>query len=55
MFQLHLKLTSDEVVARLNKDWTGDIETADLNEEHLIHMADLLTEGIVKQFQKKFR
>jgi hypothetical protein len=55
MFQLHLKLTTDEVVARLNKDWTGDIKAADLNEEHLIHMADLLTEGIVKQFPNKFK
>jgi hypothetical protein len=31
------------------------IKTADLNEEHLIHMADLLTEGIVKQFPNKFK
>jgi hypothetical protein len=55
MFQLHLKLTTDEVVARLNKNWTGDIKAADLNEEHLIHMADFLTEGIVKQFPNKFK
>jgi hypothetical protein len=55
MFQLHLKLTTDEVVARLNKDWTGDIKTADLNEEHLIHMADFLTEGIGKKFSSKFK
>jgi uncharacterized protein YihD (DUF1040 family) len=54
MFRLHLKLTTDEVVARLNKDWETDIKTADLNEEHLIHMADLLTDGIVKQFPNKF-
>lgn len=54
MFQLHLKLTTDEVVARLKKDWQGDITAADLNEEHLIHMADFLTDGIVKQFPKKF-
>jgi hypothetical protein len=55
MFQLHLKLTTDEVVARLNKDGARDIKTADLNEDHLIHMADLLTEGIVKQFPNKFK
>jgi hypothetical protein len=55
MFQLYLKLTTDEVVARLNKDWARDIKTADLNEDHLIHMADLLTEGIVKQFPNKFK
>jgi uncharacterized protein YihD (DUF1040 family) len=55
MFYLHLKLTTDEVVARLKKDWEGDIKAADLNEEHLIHMADFLTDGIVKQFPDKFK
>jgi hypothetical protein len=55
MFNLHLKLTTDEVVARLKKDWEGDIKAADLNEEHLIHMADFLTDGIVKQFPDKFK
>jgi hypothetical protein len=55
MFHLHLKLTTDEVVARLKKDWQGDINSADLNENHLIHMADFLTNGIVKQFPKKFK
>jgi uncharacterized protein YihD (DUF1040 family) len=54
MFHLHVKLTTDEVVNRLKKDWEADIKTADLNEEHLIHMADFLTDGIVKQFPKKF-
>ncbi|WP_442598897.1 glycosyltransferase [Neobacillus sp. D3-1R] len=55
MFYLHLKLTNDEVVDRLKKDWENDIRTADRNEEHLIHMADFLTDGIVKQFPKKFK
>lgn len=55
MFYLHLKLTTDEVIARLKKDWEADIKSADLNEEHLIHMADFLTDGIVKQFPKKFK
>lgn len=55
MFRLHLKLTTDEVEARLKKDWQGDITAADLNEDHLIHMADLLTAGIVKQFPNKFK
>lgn len=55
MFYLHLSLTTDEVVARLKKDWEGDIKAVDLNEEHLIHMADFLTDGIVKQFPNKFK
>jgi hypothetical protein len=40
---------------RLKKDWKADIKTADLNEEHLIHMGDVLTDGIVKQFPEKFK
>lgn len=55
MFYTHLKFTTDEVVFRLQKDWQGDIKTADLNEAHLIHMGDVLTDGIVKQFPEKFR
>lgn len=54
MFYTHLKLTSDEVSFRLNKNWKGDIKTADLNENHLIKMGDFLTDGIVKQFPQKF-
>ncbi|WP_313801196.1 hypothetical protein [Cytobacillus sp.] len=41
-------MTTDEVVAKLQKDWDRDIRTADRNETHLIHMGDFLTEGIVK-------
>lgn len=55
MLYTHLKLTSDEVIARINKDWDGDIRIADLNENHLIKMAELLTDGIVKQFPNKFK
>jgi hypothetical protein len=55
MFYHHLILTTKEVEYRLKKDWLGDINTADENEEHLIHMADFFTDGIVKQFPKKFK
>jgi hypothetical protein len=55
MFYLHLKLITDIVLARLNKDWEGDIKVTDLNEDHLIHMADFITDRIVKQFPKKFK
>ncbi|MDQ6598781.1 glycosyltransferase [Bacillus salipaludis] len=55
MFYTHLKLTTDEVIDRLKGDWVGDVRTADTNETHLIHMGDILTEGIVKQFPEKFR
>jgi hypothetical protein len=55
MFYTHLKLTTDEVTARLKQDWEGDIRAADLNEQHLIHMSDFLVKGIVNQFPNKFK
>ncbi|MCH1627140.1 glycosyltransferase [Fredinandcohnia quinoae] len=55
MFYAHLQLTINEVEARLQKKWKEDIRTADLNESHLIHMGDFLTDGIVKQFPEKFK
>jgi len=55
MFYTHLKLTTTEVVDRLKGNWIDDIKTADINETHLVHMGDILTEGIVKQFPQKFR
>lgn len=55
MFNTHLKLTTDEVVFRLKKNWVGDIRTADRNENHLIEMGDFLSNGIVKQFPEKFQ
>ena len=55
MFYTHLKFIADEVTDRLKKDWKADIKTVDLNETHLIHMSDMLTDGIVKQFPEKFK
>lgn len=54
MFYSHLKFTTDVANARKNKNWEEDVKIANLNEEHLIHMGNFLTEGIVKQFPEKF-
>lgn len=54
MLYMHLKLITDGVVAKLNKDWRANIEALDKNEEHLLHMSDFLAEGIIKQFPNKF-
>ncbi|WP_153125474.1 FAD-dependent oxidoreductase [Peribacillus tepidiphilus] len=54
LLYMHLKLTTDEVVARIHKDWDADIRAFDVGENHIIKMADALTAGIVKQFPKKF-
>lgn len=54
MLYKHLELVTDQVVARLNKDWKKDIESYDKNEEHMIMFADVIAQGIIKQFPKKF-
>ena len=53
--RLHLKLTTDEVVARLTGNWTADIAAYDKIHLHALHVADTLSAGLVKQFPKRFR
>jgi hypothetical protein len=52
--QMHLDMTSAEVVARLKKDWAGDIKAYDDGHAHMLKFADTLTDGIAKQFPEKF-
>ena len=51
----HLKLTTEEVVARLGGKWNADVAAYDKIHAHALHMSDLLAAGIVKQFPKRFR
>jgi hypothetical protein len=55
MLYTHLALLSENLAARLKKDWNADIVAFDQGEEHLIKLADVLAEGIVKQFPQKFK
>jgi hypothetical protein len=54
MMRDHLNLTTEEVVARL-QNWPADIAAFDKVHEQILHMADMLTEGIVKQHSAKFK
>jgi hypothetical protein len=54
MLYMHLAFTTTEVVSRLKKDWPADIEAYDKGHAHMLMFADMLTDGIVKQFPKKF-
>jgi hypothetical protein len=54
MMKMHLSTTTNEVVARLNKDWEGDIRAYDAVYDHILKMSDALSDGIVKQFPDKF-
>lgn len=51
----HLRLTTDEAVARLQGDWSADVAAWDKIHVHALHLSDLLSTGIVMQFPKRFR
>ena len=55
MMKMHLATTTDEVVARLNHDWEADVRAYDAVYNHVLMMADALSDGIVKQFPEKFK
>jgi hypothetical protein len=49
-----MSTTTDEVVARLTKNWEADVRAFDAVHEHILHMSDALADGIVKQFPNRF-
>jgi hypothetical protein len=55
MMHDHLNLTTAEVVARLKGDWAADIAAYEKVHEQILHMADMLSNGIVKQHSAKFK
>ena len=54
MLDIHLAYTTTEVVSRLSKNWTADMEAYDKGHAHMLMFADMLSDGIVKQFPAKF-
>ena len=53
MMREHLEATSAEVKARLEKNWSADIEAFEKVHDQALHMADTLSDGIAKQFPQK--
>jgi len=53
MLHKHLEFVTNQVVARINKNWKTDVDAYDKGEDHMIKFADILTDGIVKQFPEK--
>ena len=50
----HLELITDEVTARLRKDYSADIETFDKVQQGILKMSQYFVEGIFKQFPNLF-
>lgn len=50
MLEEHLRLTTEEAKARLEKRWTDDVRHFDAILDQALHMADALSDGILKQF-----
>lgn len=55
MLHKHLDLILEATTARIKKDWNADIDAYDRGEEHMINFADILIDGIIKQFPEKFK
>ncbi|MGE5436506.1 MAG: glycosyltransferase, partial [Syntrophothermus sp.] len=55
MMNDHLKFTTDEAVARIQKDYSADIAAYDKVHNEILMMADDLSNGIINQFPDKFK
>ena len=53
MLNDHLRLTTEEAKARLEKRWADDINAFDKIYEQAMMMADALSDGMIKQFPNK--
>ena len=53
--RMHLKLTTDEAVARLQGDWNADVAAYEKVHTHALHFSDVLSDGLIKQFPRRFR
>ena len=53
MMHEHLNLTTAELTARLQKDWSTDVASYEKVRTQILHMADMLADGIAGQFPEK--
>lgn len=54
MFYQHLQLTTEEVAARLSKNYPSDIEAFEKVEKESLEMADYFSKGLMRQFPQYF-
>ena len=55
MLHKHLDIITSQVAARINKNWKADVEASDKGEDHMVKFADVLSDGIAKQFPEKLK
>lgn len=54
MMYEHLRLTTEEVAARLRKDYNEDIKAYDMVQKEILEMSEFFVNGIVRQFPDLF-
>ena len=54
MLYEHLKLTTDEVNARLKGEYIADIKAYDMVQKEILDMSQFFVDGIIKQFPNLF-
>jgi hypothetical protein len=54
MMSEHLDLTLQEAAEQLGGDYAASVATYDAVEAEILHMADMLSSGIIRQFPNKF-
>ena len=54
MMDYHLRLTTTEVVTRIQKNYTENVKAFDKVYYEVLEMSDMISLGIVKQFPEKF-
>src|SRR4029079_10073052 len=54
MMREHLRLTTNEVVARLQGNWAADVKAYDRVEREILQMSEMLADGLVAQFPSRF-
>jgi hypothetical protein len=50
----HLGLTTQEAVLHLQGKWAADVVAYDRVHNHILHMADMLSAGLIQQFPNRF-
>ncbi len=55
MMHDHLQVTTSELEARLSKDWKADVAAYERVHGQILKMADMLSDGIARQFPEKLK